>query len=190
MVMVPRFLTPPLFTKHPSPACAMEHPGNRMRRQGRDYSHFTDVDSKAQRGKATCPKLHSSSAAEPGLGDEAPLATCRALSRIPCALESLKPGEVWMWGPPLSERAGGQVFLAHEPSGEGCGVGIVRGQDADPGSRGELSQNTVSGQELGPRDSPLPHTEKGPGELGIEKRLGWTPYPRSHCLAEETHRGK
>lgn len=65
-----------------------------MRRQGREDSHFTDVDSKAERGKVTCPKLHSCAVAEPGLGKEAPLTEFRALSRAACALEFLKPGEV------------------------------------------------------------------------------------------------
>lgn len=41
-----------------------------MRSQGWDCSHFTDVDSKAERGKATSPKSHSCSAAEPGLMDQ------------------------------------------------------------------------------------------------------------------------
>lgn len=65
-----------------------------MRRQGQEYSHFTDVDSKAERGKATCPKLHSCVVAEPGLEKEASLAEFRALSRAACALEFLKRGEV------------------------------------------------------------------------------------------------
>lgn len=138
-----------------------------MRRQGRDCSHFTDVDSKAERGKATGLKLHSCSVAEPGLGSEAPFTECRALSGVPCALEFLKPGEVWTLGSPLSEGAGGQAFRAHEPSGEGCGVGLVRGQDADQGRRGELHRTQLQDQDPDPRES------------GIEKRLDWTPYPRS-----------
>lgn len=59
------------------------------------------------------------------------------------------------------------------------GGNAVRGQDAEWGRRGGASQKNTESLEHDPRDSPMLCIGQAPGESGTEKRLGWTPHPRS-----------
>ena len=114
-------------------------------RQDWDYSHFTDMESKAKKGKATLPKSHCS-VAEP-LGDRVPLSKSRSLRALKFLRRAWGIGgcsgkqnlSLWILGLPLSEWGGGQAFRGTWALRRGEWDGkSVRGQDAIWDRVGEL----------------------------------------------------
>lgn len=160
-----------------------------MRSQGWDCFHFTDVDSKAERGKQPA---QSHTAVQRQRQDNG-----LALSRAPCILDLQRPG----WGMAHLPGMGDVVEDGISPfglwdypwvSGQGARFpGHMSPQERGvewehcQGSRcwlreGErASWKTTQFLEQDPRDSSISGIGQSPRESGIEEGLGWTPHSRS-----------